>query len=317
MSEIDVAVWGHSGFAGQELVEILQSHPNVDNIRRVGREMPDDLDSTEVAFLALPHGPSGEAAGKLAVAGHVVIDLSGDLRFPRPEDYSKWYGQSHSAPELLPVPYALPELYGDCIAGNQVVSMPGCYPTATLLGSVPLIENGLIKPDSTLVVNAISGVSGRGKQPTELTHFMTMSGNAITYNTGRVHRHVGEIEQFLDGRTIFFSPMVIPIERGMLVQTTAELQDNVDIDEVIETFEEAYSDEPLVKVLSYDEKGNLPDIHDSVRTDGCYIGFVVSRNTIHIVSSIDNLRKGAASQAVQVFNILNDLPELTGLRALK
>lgn len=313
MSELNVAVWGASGFAGQELVGILQGHPDVSNIRKVGREDPIWLEDSETAFLALPHGDSGRVAGNLAVSGNVVIDLSGDLRFPTPEEYEVWYDRDHPAPELLPAPYALPELYRHEIDESRVISMPGCYPTATLLGAVPLVEGGLLKPDSMLAVSALSGVSGRGKKPTDLTHFMTMSGNTIPYNSGRAHRHVGEIERFLGGRSIVFSPKVVPIERGMLVETISQLEDGVTAEDVSDTFREAYDEEPFVKVLP---EGENPDIHMSVRSDGCYIGYTVMRKMLLVISSIDNLRKGAASQAVQAFNIVHDLPETTGLKPI-
>ncbi len=311
MERYDTAILGAGGFAGQELYGILRNHPNVANVHTPNREELSEFEGSEVVFSALPHGESARQAARFKELGSVVIDLSGDLRFPTPTGYEQWYHQTHPAPELLPAPYVLPEHWEEDLSEAQVLSMPGCYPTATLLGLLPLIKKDLLDIDQPVInVDALSGVSGRGKKPTELTHFNTMSGNAISYKPGREHRHVGEIEQYLGGHAIFFAPTVIPIERGMLVKTTAQLDQGVTERMALRALEEAYRVEPFVDILP---AGYIPDIHDTVRSDQCHIGIVADGHTVQITSSLDNLRKGAASQAVQAYNMRYGLEETAGL----
>jgi N-acetyl-gamma-glutamyl-phosphate reductase len=313
MAKITVGVWGATGFAGHELVGILRDHPQVGSILTPARDEAVGPRPVDTAFLALPHGTSAPMAAELRVAGSTVIDLSGDLRFANPKDYQHWYHQAHPVPELLPVPYGLPELYRHEFAASPLVSLPGCYPTAVLLAVVPLLDANLVKPDTKLVVDAVSGVSGAGKQSSELTHFMTMHNNAIPYSIGRGHRHVGEMERFLQGHQVFFSPTLIPVERGIIVKVTVALGQGVEPATVRAALTEAYTDEAFVSVMA---EGELPTIKDTAGMDGCLLGIEVIDGMVQVVASLDNLRKGAASQAVQVFNILHGLPETSGLTAL-
>ncbi len=313
MKTYDVAVWGAKGYAGQELVGILENHPNIGRIAEVGRETAEDLSGIDAFFLALPHGTSGEVAKQQASPGHTVIDLSGDFRFPEAADYENWYHQRHAAPELLPVPYGLPELFRSTIPGHKLIANPGCYPTATLLGLVPLVEHGLIQPNERIVVDALSGVSGMGKAKEQEATRVISAGDSYSYKVGRVHQHVGEIEQFLHGSEIFFSPSVGPFFRGMLVKSTSQVKNGVEPDDVAAVLSDTYANEPFVTVLT---PGETPSIESTKNTDGCVIGFVTVGNTVQVVSSIDNLRKGAASQAVQSFNIVFELPETSGLTPL-
>lgn len=304
-----VAVWGARGNAGKELVGILEQHPHVEEIIRVGREFPEDCSSIEAAFLALPQGESGRIASRVAKAGRKVIDLSGDLRFPDPAQYEKWYRQEHPAPDLLPVPYALPELYRESLGSADMVSMPGCYPTATLLGVIPVIRAGLLAHSSRIHVVAQSGLSGRGNRPVDEVHY----GNVVPYNPGHVHRHVGEIEQFTSGHAINFVPSTVDTYRGMLVTASVDaMTAGVRTDHVHQVLEEAYADEPFVHVLPI---GEIPTLKTASTTDACYLGATAANGCITIMSAIDNLRKGAASQAVQVFNLLYEYDETSGLRS--
>lgn len=306
MSET-VAVWGASGNAGRELVGILEDHPEVGEIEKAGRRFPKGIDHIETAFLALPHGESAKIAARLKKTGRKVIDLSGDLRFSTPEEYERWYDIPHPAPDLLPVPYALPEWDTGQIESSELVAMPGCYPTATLLGINPLVQAGVLAHEARIQVNAVSGFSGRGNQPMPEVQY----GNLIPYAVGRQHRHVGEMELFTLGHEINFAPSTIDQYRGMLVTITAQLATKGICDEMVHgILEDEYRDDDFVAVL---DDGELPTFKTGAGTDMCYIGATADNCAATIVSAIDNLRKGAASQAVQVFNRMHGYDEAMGL----
>jgi N-acetyl-gamma-glutamyl-phosphate reductase len=139
---------------------------------------------------------------------------------------------------------------------------------------------------------------------------MNVAGNATPYDIGDVHRHVPEIEQFLNGRSVFFSPMVIPIEQGMLIRTSVSLNDAKTADDVREILGKTYESEPFVHVLA---NGEVPTVKDTARTDECHIGAVGVGQTVQLISSLDNLRKGGSSQGVHIFNIMMGYPETAGL----
>ena len=312
MKSIDVAVLGaNRGFIGQEAAEALRGHPFVDSVITPPSEELEGFEGAEVVFCALPHGVSGKYAAKFAKMGSTVIDYSGDLRFPTAEQYERWYGRSHPAPELLPVAYGLPEHSREELKGKKIAAMPGCYPTGAGLGLRPLVDRDLLAPDQMIPVNALSGMSGAGNKPSEATNFMTVAENAVPYDTGDIHRHVGEIEQFLEGRSIFFSPVKIPIRNGMLVNSNAVLAEGVDPDEVREALHTTYDDEPFVHIL---EEEKIPEIRDTLDTDECHIGVVaVGDSYIQIGSSLNNVRKGGATQGVHVWNIMEGFEETAGL----
>jgi N-acetyl-gamma-glutamyl-phosphate reductase len=162
-----------------------------------------------------------------------------------------------------------------------------------------------------IAVNALTGISGAGHTPSEGTHFMNLAENAVPYDTGDIHRHVGEIEQFLEGRSIFFSPVKIPIKYGMLVNSNVALAGGVDPDEVREALHVAYDEEPFVHVL---EEAKIPEIQDAVNTDERHIGIVaVGGNDMQIGTSLNNVRGGGATQGVHAFNIMMGYPETAGL----
>ncbi len=315
MESFNAAVLGSTGYTGQELTIALKEHPNIRDVQTPGREDLLEFEGAEVVFSALPHGQSAPEVARFRDLGCTVIDLSGDLRFATPGLYEKWYGQPHPEPRLLSnrVPYGLPEMNREELEpGTKLVAMPGCYPTATVLALAPLVKRGLIKPGGIMAINADSGYSGRGKDAdnSDVIHNGGTGHNVKPYKTGERHQHIGEMRRFLHQETIFFSPKVLPIKRGMLVQSTAQLAVGATANDVLETLEETYAAEPFVAV-SPDDK--IPDIAETAHTDECHIGFVAVRSIIQVGSSIDNLRKGAASQAVQAFNLIHGLPETMGL----
>lgn len=329
---IRVGVYGASGYAGLDLIEILAKHPHVrltfatsntfagqsvlhTDLRYIPSEAA-DMTSADLIFLALPHMTSAQFARKGIDAGCRVIDLSADLRLKTAESYKQWYGHDHPHPELLPVPYGLPEIHRDEIRGAKVVAAPGCYPTTTLLGLYPLLRVQGLAPEAPIIVDAKSGVSGAGRTPSDKTHFVEVFGNLTPYNTGRRHRHVGEIEQeirlMLDvNDPLIFTPHLLPVDRGLMASLYLTLNYNISADKVYNLYRDVYIDEPLVTVLPMGEEATL---HHVVRTNRCVMSVnPVGERYVHITSVTDNLRKGASGQAVQCMNLMYDWPETTAL----
>jgi N-acetyl-gamma-glutamyl-phosphate reductase len=330
--KIRVGVYGGSGYAGQDLVEILAKHPHVEivfatsntykgdpvpgtSLRYIPSEEA-DLSSIDAVFLALPHTASAPVAARAAAKGVKVIDLSADLRLDTPETYEKWYNHTHPNPELLPVPYGLPEINRAKIQGANVVAAPGCYPTTTLLGLYPLLKADVLVEGSPLIVDAKSGVSGAGREPKPNTHFVEVYSNFSPYNPGRSHRHVGEIEQEIHKLnakvgTLIFTPHLLPVDRGLMASIYVTLKPDFSSKEAQSLYEEVYEQEPLVKVLPPKQQATLKHV---VRTNTGAISLTpVTDQYLHVTSVTDNLRKGASGQAVQCFNLMFGLPETTAL----
>ncbi len=340
-SLLDVALVGASGYTGAELVRLLASHRfvrlrNLYARRRAGERLGDvlpslrglpvgdrilqpfdpDLVEGEVVFLALPHGASAPAAAALRRRGLRIIDLSADFRLRDPAVYEAWY-RPHPAPELLPeAVYGLVELYREALRGADLVAVPGCYPTASLLALAPLLREGLIEPDG-IVVDAKSGVSGAGRSLRETTHYPHVAEGLRAYGVGGTHRHTPEIEQEasrLAGHRIrlLFTPHLVPANRGILAAVYAEARPGTDAHRCSEAAEALYGSSPLVEVLP---PGQSPDtlwVRASARAMLSY-SFCERTGRILALSAIDNLLKGAAAQAVQAFNVLHELPETEAL----
>ena len=332
MQAIRVGVYGASGYAGGELVALLTGHPQVQlafatsgsqrgkavpgsGLRYVAHEDARPQDA-EAVFLALPHGASADVALAALEAGARVIDLSADFRMNSAAAWTEWYGTAHQHPDLLPVPYGLPEINRDKLQGAGLVAVPGCYPTTTLLGVYPLLLARALAPGAPIVVDAKSGASGAGRTPTPMTHLPELYANLVPYKTGRAHRHVGEMEQELrkldDGvGPVLFTPHLLPIDRGLLASITVTLAPDFKASESQALYEETFDREPMVRVLP---AGDQATIAHAARRDGCVISLVpVLDRWLQITSVTDNLRKGAASQAVQNFNLMFGLAETAGL----
>lgn len=329
---VRVGVYGASGYAGQDAVEILSRHPCVDVIfatsgtyagdavpfTQLRYIKPDDapLESVDAVFLALPHGVSAQTAKKAEAHSVRVIDLSADLRLDTPELYQQWYNHPHPHPELLPTPYGLPEINRDALRGAERVAAPGCYPTTTLLGVYPLLRNNWLVNERPIVVDAKSGVSGAGREPKPNTHFVEVYGNFSPYGVGRSHRHVGEIEQEMkkinpNAGLLIFTPHLLPVDRGLMASIYVELAPGHSSADAQALYEQTYAAEPLVEVLP---KGRLATLKDVVKTNKAAISVTpVTDQYVHITSVTDNLRKGAAGQAVQCFNLMYGYDETTAL----
>ena len=332
MSTIRAGVYGGSGYAGLDLVEILSGHPGIDLVFATSNTYrgkpapnadlrfvaPDEapLEAVDVIFLALPHRASA-AMARRGVEAHVkVVDLSADLRMDSPEAYQAHYNTPHPHPELLPAPYGLPEINRCKLKGVDVVATPGCYPTTALLGLYPLLRHKALSADAPVIIDAKSGVTGAGRKPSLATHFAEVYSNLIPYKTGRSHRHIGELEQ--EARKlmprmgpIIFCPHLLPVDRGLMASIYVTLNDSFDSSQAQDLFAEAYSGEPLVDVLPQGEQATLKH---AVKTNRCAISITpVLERYLHVTSVTDNLRKGAASQAVQNMNLMFGIDETTGL----
>lgn len=329
---IRVGVYGGAGYAGMDLIGILTRHPHVEIVFATSNTylgQPVDgtplcfiasedapLDAVDAVFLALPHGVSAPVAAQALAQSVRVIDLSADLRLDTPDAYQRWYGKPHPNPELLPVPYGLPEINRERLRGARVVAAPGCYPTTTLLGLYPLLRAHALDPEAPVIVDAKSGVSGAGREPKPNTHFVEVFGNLSPYNPGRSHRHVGEIEQEMhkiNGKvgTLVFTPHLLPVDRGLMASIYVTLADGFSSDQAQGLYEEIYQNEPLVRVLPAGQQAALRHV---VRTNWAAVSLTpVTPRYLHITSVTDNLRKGAASQAVQCFNLMFGLSETEGL----
>lgn len=346
LSRIPVGIVGASGYGGVQLVRLLLEHPQVEIVYLGGdssagqnySEIYPHLEGwvklkveaidlsviasrCQVVFLALPNGLAYKMAPTLLEKGCKVLDLSADYRFRNLETYRAWYGGDRTDDELAEsAVYGLPELYREQIQEAQLVGCPGCYPTASLLALAPLMRQGLLVPGSA-IIDAKSGTSGGGRQAK--THLLLAEADASVSPYGVAsHRHTPEIEQVctdLAGYdvTVQFTPHLMPMVRGMLATVYATLRDPGLVSEDLITIYSAFyrSSTTWVKVLPI---GVYPQTKWTVGTNLCYLGIEVDSRTdrIIVMSAIDNLMKGQASQAVQCMNLMMGWDEGMGLPCL-
>lgn len=329
------AVLGATGYTGMLLLRILSSHGNIDKIAAVSTSsagvdieagdpglfgnVPGRYISIEelkdfrphVIFSALPHLASlpfyRDFIGK-----SVIIDLSADLRYEKQEDFEKAYGTAHPAPEFVGKSvFGLAEWYREAIKKSDLIANPGCYPTCTLLPLLPLAKEGLIS--GRLTVNALSGISGAGKKAAINNLFVERSENCNPYSPGKKHRHQTEIQKELDYTGIksdlLFTPHLVPMRRGMVVTTTADLLKGSDED-IAGIYEKYYGSSPFIK---FSEKV-LPETSHVWGSNRCDISWQINGDRVLIFSAIDNLLKGASGQAVQNMNIRFGFDDTAGLR---
>ncbi len=328
-----VAIAGATGYTGQELLRILSRHPAVaitaamSSGATASRRLPaltrlwpgeitplsqDTLRGADVVFLALPDTAAAELAPALVDAGVRVIDLSGAFRLTDDAQRSRWYPETHRVPEGTV--YGLTELQRDAIAGAHLLSNPGCYPTATLLALAPIAAAGLLAPDTDVIVDAKSGVSGAGKTPSERTHFSECHGSLAAYGVFG-HRHGAEIEQGLSAaagapRGVTFVPHLVPLDRGILSTIYVRVRPGTTEETLADVYQRAYPAAPFVRLTG----ASLPEIKHVAHTNFCDIGWRVDPSgRAVLVSVIDNLLKGASGQAVQNLNVMLGLDERTGL----
>ena len=322
-----IAVVGATGFAGALAAHLVHRHPSLELAAvtargdagrrldelypryRVALELepfePDSIAArADAALVAYPHGAAAPVVRALRERGLKVVDLSADFRLGR-ESYERFYGE-HGAPELLEgAVYGLTELHRAEVPGASLVAAPGCYPTAALLALAPL--RGLA---ADAVVDAKSGVSGAGREPTGTTHFVSVAENVNPYGV-EGHRHRAELDQELDGMPVTFVPHLLPVDQGLLASCYVTPSREVTSTEVREIFEDVYAGEPFVELA-----GSPPGVRDVRETNLCRIHATVEPATGRVLAfaAIDNLWKGAAGQALQDLNLMLGLPETEGLR---
>lgn len=325
-----VGIIGASGYAGEELVRILLNHPHVE-ITSVGARsyigqkiselfpslynIIDDvlvsdeevLNKSDVVFASLPHGLSEKYAKYCVEKNKIFIDLGADFRLDNEEDYKEWYNLEYNEKELHKLQvYGLCEFNRDKIKNAKILGNPGCYVTSVTLGLYPLIKNNLVDL-STIIVDAKSGVTGSGRALSQVSHFPDCNESFAPYKIA-THRHTPEIEQTLsymsnEKVTITFVPHLLPLNRGIISTMYLQRKNDMKLEDIHKLYVEHYSKEKFVRVLPLSECANLKNvrmsnycdisIHDDSRT-----------NRIIIVSTLDNMIKGAAGQAVQNFNII-------------
>ncbi len=335
---IKIGIIGGTGYTGVELLRLLANHPEarVQTVtsrtqagKRVNELFPNlrrhsDLIFTDpaqenfadcdIVFFATPNGTAMQSTPDLLKAGIKVIDLAADFRLKDVTIWKKWYGITHVCPDLLPeAVYGLPEINRAEIAKARLVANPGCYPTAVLLGFLPLLEAGIIDAEH-LIADAKSGASGAGRKASIPTLMGEMGESFKAYNVSG-HRHYPEICQVLNAYTqvgLTFVPHLVPMIRGIEATLYAKLLHDVSLEEIQLLFAERYQDEPFIDVLppkSHPETRNVRGVNM------CQLAVhrPQENDTIVVLSVIDNLVKGAAGQAIQNMNIMSNLQENIGL----
>jgi len=336
---INVGVFGATGYAGYELVQLLRRHPAaklvfatseqsaggylsdsyacLDDVALVrAEEAP--VDEADCVFCSLPHGASMLTVQRARRARVRVIDLSADFRLPDPAAYQHWYKAAHQAPELLAeAVYGLPELHREAIRGAGLVANPGCYPTSVILGCYPLAREGLLV-GGHIIADCKSGVSGAGRSPSLTTHFCEANENLSPYSIGHVHRHIPEMEQELSRAAgqpvrVTFAPHLVPVNRGLLSTLYVRVPAREDAASLRALYAKVYAGEPLVRVLP---EGKVATMRWAEGSDRCVLSVhdAGQPGEAIVVATIDNLGKGAAGQAVQNMNLMFGLQETAGLR---
>jgi N-acetyl-gamma-glutamyl-phosphate reductase len=326
-NKINVAVIGASGYTGLELLKLLALHPHFEPAYVATSEggvtvselhpslagvMACDVhkaDAAEVAktcelaFLALPHKTAMGFVKELMAMGVKVVDLSADYRLEQ-ATYEAYYVKHIDPQNLAHAVYGLPELNREAIGSARLVANPGCYPTATLLGALPFMSYR--KAGTPVIVDAKSGVSGAGKKCTHSTQYVTVNDNAFAYNP-LGHRHGPEIAEKLgiSGSEVNFVPHLLPLTRGMLSSVYLQVEGDFDASAVLEAF---YEDEPYVRV-----RRQPVDMKSVAGTHFCDIYAKREGNVLFVSSAIDNLLRGASSQALANANLMMGLDETAGL----
>lgn len=351
LAQPKIAVLGVSGYAGAELARLLLHHPRLRGraplffgrqddasdvavpLTSVHPQLADNNGSAQLAiepfamekltargvdliFLATPHEQSRAWVPPLLQQGVRVIDLSGAWRLQQASNRAIYSFQDQDSSVAVATQqqavYGLPELHRASIAPARLVANPGCYATSIILALAPLVRQGWVDLGRGIICDAKSGVSGAGKAPTSKTHFMHAADNLSAYSVFS-HRHTGELLEQLQLRAedIIFTPHLLPIPRGIFSTIYVTLQEQKAASEIDACYRSFYRDSPMVRWFG----ATLPQIQHSVHTAFCDLGFALASDgqRLIVVSCLDNLLKGAASQAVQNMNLLMGWPEQEGL----
>jgi N-acetyl-gamma-glutamyl-phosphate reductase len=345
MNKAKIAIFGASGYSGEELVKRLAEHPLIEiacltSRQYAGKKASEvfawvgnrsplanlefvEPDATSMhslginfAFLALPHGVAFEFAAPLLERRIKVIDLSADFRVKDAEVYKQFYKSEHRAPALLKKSvYGLAEANRDKIRDAELVACPGCYPTSILIPLLPVVRAHMIRP-SSIIVNSLSGVSGAGRKADADLLFVECNESARPYGLP-AHRHLSEIEQEITSAAgekviIQFAPHLIPLSRGIITTIHADPVRELTVDSLREAYEAAYGSDRFIQLLG---SSRYPDIKNVAYSNRLEVAWRIDSRTgrVILMSAIDNLVKGAAGQAIQCFNIMNGVDEWIGL----
>jgi N-acetyl-gamma-glutamyl-phosphate reductase len=325
---------GATGYAGSELLRLAASHADLEIVvatgsSNAGKRLGDHVPALaaaypnliveessrvfdaglDVVFLALPHGESQAYVPRLVEAGVQVVDLGADFRLRNAEDYPLWYGHEHVAKELLATAvYGLVERHREELKGARLIAVPGCYPTASALALGAFLDADVIEREN-IVVNALSGASGAGRATNDRLHFSRLAGNAEAYGLLN-HRHTPEMQQEL-GATLLFTPHLVPVSRGMLVSAYGRAtSSSFTTADALVLLRATYADDPFIVVTD-----EAPTLKDPLGSNLCFVSARVDERTgwLLAMSSLDNLTKGAAGQAIQAWNVATGRDETEGL----
>lgn len=339
---LELGIIGATGYVGAEIVRLLALRDDIKittvvsnsfvgqpfsdvypSLRGIHDNICDKLDiealseKADFFITALPHGVSTSVIPSLLEKGKRIIDHSGDFRFRDVNTYEKWYKVTHGAPKLISkAVYGLPELYRNEIKTASLVADPGCYPTCSVMGIAPALKNEIVS-HKDIVITAVSGVSGAGRKSDLPYAFCEVDENFKAYGVA-THRHTPEIEQELSllcGKPVLvsFTPHLAPIKRGMLATSYLNLiNEKLSPADIHSLYEDYYRNEPFVRILPL---GQLPETKHVAGSNYIDIGITVDLrlNKLVVVSALDNLGKGSASQAVQALNIMAGFNETKGL----
>ena len=327
MNAIKVGIIGASGYTGLELVKMLLKHPKFklsyianseggitinelhpslsgvceDEVRKA--DMDECAASCELVFLAVPHQTAMAYVKPLLAKGVKVVDLSADYRLPL-DIYEEFYCPHSDVENLAHAVYGLPEMFRKELKSAKLVANPGCFPTSAILGLLPFMNKRV--QNTPIIVDSKTGVSGAGKKLSEVTHFVNVNDNLFAYNP-LMHRHAPEIAQKL-GVTfdeVNFVPHLVPLTRGMLSSIYIQVNEEFDAFGVLEAF---YKDEPFVRICK-----NPVDMKNVAGTNFCDIYVKQKGKILFISSSLDNLMRGASSQAIVNANLMMGLDESLGV----
>ncbi|MDA3939532.1 MAG: N-acetyl-gamma-glutamyl-phosphate reductase [Spirochaetia bacterium] len=338
---INAGIIGATGYAGQELIRLLYTHPDVNivylsshsyagkklsevypnftgllDMELVSMDAKKMADDCDVIFFALPHGLTADQISEDILNKVKIIDLGADFRLKDKEVYENWYKVEHSRPHFLEESvYGLCELNREKIKKARLVANPGCYTTCSITSLAPLVTGNLIDL-SSIIIDAKSGISGAGRSINLPTHFTESNESFKAYGVG-THRHTPEIEQELSriaGKNIVlsFTPHLIPMNRGILITAYASLSEKTNSEKLLKIYNDFYKNEKFIRMFPAE---NLPETRFVRNSNFVDIGLKIDprTNRVIVVGAIDNLIKGAAGQAVQNMNIMFGISEDSGL----
>jgi len=333
---IKAGIIGATGYAGFELLRLLQNHPKIEvsaisSVSFEGQDISEIypaikqncdyiltnenevIEKSDIIFAALPHGMSEKLATKCIEKDKLFIDLGADFRLSDPDEYEEWYKLKYENLELHNLStYSIPELHRKNIKNKKIIANPGCYPTSVILGLAPAIKKSLIKPN--IIIDSKSGVTGAGRGLSQTTHYPDANEAFSAYKIAS-HRHTPEIEEnisdlFKKKVNVTFVPHLLPVNRGILSTIYCELKIEKSQEEISNIYKKFYEKEYFVRI------SNVPVNIKNVRySNYCDISVHIDKRTNRLIicSVIDNMIKGAAGQAIQNANILLGIKENTGL----